>query len=84
MIVFTDGMANIGVTGEEGFAQLVSRRPAELSISTFGYGADHDENLLKQIADNERGNYYYVQDIDFFLECLATELGGLLPRLRLY
>ncbi|HBC74836.1 MAG: hypothetical protein A2008_02800 [Candidatus Wallbacteria bacterium GWC2_49_35] len=78
MIVFTDGMANIGVTSAEGFAQLVSRRPAELSISTFGYGADHDENLLKQIADNGRGNYYYVQNIDFFLECLATELGGLL------
>jgi Ca-activated chloride channel family protein len=78
MIVFTDGMANIGVTGAEGFAQLVSRRPAELSISTFGYGADHDENLLQQIADNGRGNYYYVQNIDFFLECLATELGGLL------
>lgn len=78
MIVFTDGMANIGVTGAEGFAQLVARRPAELSISTFGYGADHDENLLKQIADNGRGNYYFVQNIDFFLECLATELGGLL------
>jgi Ca-activated chloride channel family protein len=78
MIVFTDGMANIGITGAEGFAQLVAGRPAELSISTFGYGADHDENLLKQIADNGRGNYYYVQNIDFFLECLATELGGLL------
>lgn len=78
MIVFTDGMANVGVTKADGFGQLVSQRPKGLSISTFGYGADHDENLLKQIADSGRGNYYYIQDIDFFLECLATELGGLL------
>ncbi len=78
MIVFTDGKANVGVTAAEGFVRLVAGRPAELSISTFGYGADHDENLLKQIADNGRGNYYYIQNMDFFLECLATELGGLL------
>jgi Ca-activated chloride channel family protein len=78
MIVFTDGMANIGVTAAEGFVRLIAARPAGLSISTFGYGADHDENLLKQIADNGRGNYYYIQNMDFFLECLATELGGLL------
>lgn len=78
MIVFTDGRANIGVTHPDGFAALVAGRPAGLSISTFGYGADHDENLLKQIADNGRGNYYYIQNINFFLECLASELGGLL------
>jgi len=78
MIVFTDGMANVGVTSSEGFMKLVSERPAGLSISTFGYGADHDENLLKAIADNGRGNFYYIKDTEFFLECLATELGGLM------
>ena len=78
MIVFTDGMANVGVTSAEGFMKLVSERPAGLSISTFGYGSDHDENILKAIADNGRGNFYYIQNTEFFLECLATELGGLM------
>ncbi len=78
MIVFTDGMANVGVTGREGFMKLVSERPSGLSISTFGYGSDHDENLLRAIADNGRGNFYYIQNTEFFLECLATEIGGLM------
>lgn len=78
MILFTDGRANIGLTTSEGFLKLVFDRPEGLSISTFGYGEDHDENLLKSIADNGRGNFYYIKDFNFVLECLASELGGLL------
>jgi len=48
------------------------------SIFCFGFGSDHDAQLLKKIADDGAGSYYFIQkeaDIDTsFGDCL----GGLI------
>lgn len=46
------------------------------TLHSFGYGDDHDANLLEQISKKQKGNFYYVQDIelvsDNFIDCLGS------------
>eukprot|EP01119_Soliformovum_irregulare_P023282 TRINITY_DN8112_c0_g1_i3.p1 TRINITY_DN8112_c0_g1~~TRINITY_DN8112_c0_g1_i3.p1 ORF type:complete len:459 (+),score=96.12 TRINITY_DN8112_c0_g1_i3:85-1377(+) len=51
--------------------------PIPCSINTFGYGADHDPNLLKGLADAATGVYYYVAKNKDIPEAFADCLGGL-------
>jgi len=48
------------------------------SIFCFGFGSDHDAQLLKKIADDGAGSYFFIEkeaDIDsYFADCL----GGLI------
>jgi len=47
----------------------------EYTLHSFGYGNDHDENLLNEIAQKKGGTFNYVKDIelvsDSFVDCLA-------------
>jgi len=48
------------------------------SLNTFGYGSDHDPNLLKGIADAGNGVYYFIKSNKDVPEAFADCLGGLL------
>ena len=78
VLLFTDGHANVGVTSIEGLTELVQKRPAGLSLSTFGYGTDHDPELLMSMAKAGSGNFYYIDNPDNIASAFAQELGGLL------
>jgi len=52
--------------------------PLKCTINTFGFGADHDPNLLKGIAELGTGMYYYIQSEENIAEAFADCLGGLL------
>jgi Ca-activated chloride channel family protein len=78
VIAFTDGQANVGIANPGLLAELVQRRPKNVSLSCFGYGEDHDSNLLTKLADIGLGNYCYVKNPDDALSAFARELGGLL------
>lgn len=65
VLVFTDGLANYGVTSAP---QLVTMMSAALSkvrspvtVFTFGFGKDHSEKMLRALADAARGFYYYIE-----------------------
>lgn len=47
------------------------------TINTFGYGSDHDANLLMNISRLLDGNFYYVDDIHLIDECFLGCLAGL-------
>jgi len=48
------------------------------TVFSFGYGTDHDEKLLRAIADNGDGMYYFLEKKDDVPEAFADSLGGLL------
>jgi len=48
------------------------------TVNTFGFGSDHDPNLLKGISEAGSGIYYYIQNTDNIPEAFADCLGGLL------
>jgi len=49
----------------------------EFTLHSFGYGDDHDENLLDDIAKKKGGNFYYVQDLELVSDSFVDCLGGL-------
>jgi len=79
LILFTDGRPTHGATQLSQFVEMSNKNDDKsVSVSTFGYGADHDPELMNAIATSQRGNFYYVQEPDECAKAFATELGGLL------
>ena len=49
----------------------------DYSIDTFGFGNDHDENLLSHIANHKRNLFFYVKNLKLVEHCFAKCLGSL-------
>jgi len=73
IMLFTDGLANMGARGDKLLHRLKhSPLPEGLAIHSFGYGIDHDSNLLQNLSIASRGGvYYYIENT----ECIATMFG---------
>ena len=80
--LFTDGHANMGITKTEDLCQAASGLLGELkeyksSISTFGFGADHNADMLRCLADTTTdGTYSHVESEDQIAEVFGEALGG--------
>lgn len=51
---------------------------SEMTVYTFGFGVDHDPEMLKQISDAGNGMYYFIENEDKIGESFAHCLGGLM------
>ena len=49
-----------------------------VNVFTFGYGSDHNEDMLRKISEVGKGVYYFVQSVDGVSLAFADCLGGLL------
>lgn len=80
VFVFTDGMANVGHRDEALVAATKQLLDSEspVRIFAFGFGADHSEQLLSELAAAGQGQYYYIQNEDQIPTAFADALGGLL------
>ena len=79
VILFTDGCANVGVaTKSEGLLPLLDANLGRATLSAFGYGADADQELLRDLSTRGKGNYAFVAGPDDAMTAFARELGGLL------
>jgi len=48
------------------------------TINCFGFGRDHDEDLLNNISKLKDGGFYFIDKLDTVDECFASALGGLM------
>eukprot|EP01063_Lacrimia_lanifica_P027587 TRINITY_DN3891_c0_g1_i1.p1 TRINITY_DN3891_c0_g1~~TRINITY_DN3891_c0_g1_i1.p1 ORF type:complete len:555 (+),score=255.38 TRINITY_DN3891_c0_g1_i1:81-1745(+) len=79
--LFTDGYANNGLrTTPEILAAMdqLMGDDAPCNVYTFGFGAEHNEEMLKDIAEAGGGMYYFIDAPGTIPETLAECLGGLL------
>ncbi len=89
LILLTDGNANEGITGMGGMAALVEGRmdssgrslseghaPSSFSIATFGFGTNHKEEMLKEIATHTNGQYCFVRSQDEIAAAFVNSVGG--------
>ncbi|XP_065663789.1 uncharacterized protein LOC136085889 isoform X2 [Hydra vulgaris] len=53
-------------------------KTADASVYTFGFGSDHNAQMLKDISDAGNGMYYYIENADKISEAFGHCLGGLL------
>ena len=78
-IIFTDGLANVGVaTKRPDLMALLDKTLGKASFSCFGYGQDCDQELLRDMAARGKGNFAFIQNPDDASTAFARELGGLL------
>jgi Ca-activated chloride channel family protein len=77
VLLLTDGLPNQGVTDIDGMVKLIAKRPKSSSLSTIGFGVDHNPELLQSMAQTGGGNYYYIENPDQIMNAFAQELGGL-------
>ncbi|MEO8195052.1 MAG: VWA domain-containing protein [Gemmatimonadales bacterium] len=76
VLLLTDGLANQGITDRDTLARHASGlRERGVSTSTFGVGADFDERLLRDMAHEGGGNFYYLQDARQIPDLITSELG---------
>ncbi len=76
VFLLTDGLSNRGITDRYELADKVrdKNRRDGITISTFGVGNDFNENLLTDLADYGKGNYYYIKNSSDIPEIFASEL----------
>jgi uncharacterized protein YegL len=76
IFVLSDGAHNCGPINQSIlFDGDTERTKCEYTLTSFGYGDDHDAKLLQMMSEHKGGNYYFVNDIskveDCFLDCLG-------------
>lgn len=74
-LLFTDGQANMGVQGKE-LVAASAKYTKGVGIATFGYGKDHDSDMLVALAQG--GGFHYIASTDAILGAYGAELGGLI------
>ena len=80
VLLLSDGLANNGITDPLELQKIVQTKNTEdgISLSTFGVGADFNEDMMTNLAEYGSGNYYFIDNADKIPEIFANELEGLL------
>jgi Ca-activated chloride channel family protein len=76
VLLLTDGLANQGIQDRDTLARHASElRQRGVSTSTFGVGADFDERLLRDMAHEGGGNFYFLENARQIPDLITSELG---------
>jgi Ca-activated chloride channel family protein len=76
VLLLTDGLANRGITGRDELARHAGElRARGVSTTTFGVGADFDEELLQAMSDAGGGHFYYIESATQIRDHIASEVG---------
>jgi len=81
LLLLTDGMANHGIQHQSQLVPILNgmlRDCPDLSVHTFGYGSDHQSELLRAISETGSGSYYFVQNNEDIRAAFGDCLGGVL------
>jgi len=82
LLVFTDGLANEGISKSSEIVVAVRNKLEQIgrsvSVFSFGFGADHDANMLRAVSEAGNGLYYYLETAEAIPETFSDCLGGLL------
>ena len=79
VLLLSDGLANVGITRSDKLQELCNGKTSSgMSLSTFGVGADFDEDLLQGLSDRGKGNYYFIGSSERIPNVFTSEMTGLL------
>jgi Mg-chelatase subunit ChlD len=81
LIILTDGHTNEGMTRSDDIMRIINSIKLvepNISITTIGYGEDHNAQLLKDIGVYGGGSYNVVNSIEEVSTVFGDILGGLM------
>jgi hypothetical protein len=78
VFLLTDGHVNVGIQTSAGLLGILrSVLPSHVSVSTLGYGVDHNASLLQSIAVKTRGSYTFADAKELIPAVVGDIVGGL-------
>lgn len=85
LILCSDGVANVGVTGPEAILEEVDHYVEEgVTLTTIGFGMDnYNDVLMEQLADNGDGFYAYVDDMREARRLFIDQITGTLQTIAM-
>jgi Ca-activated chloride channel family protein len=79
VILLSDGLANVGPSRPEDFAQLGRQLLADgISVSTVGLGLDYNEDLLLKLARAADGNHAFAREPSDLIQIFNKEFDDVL------
>ena len=85
IFLLTDGHANRGISNKDDIVKLTkgclgpTNERREIAIHCFGYGTDHDREMLGDLSKaTEGGSYYFVDKDSDVSSAFGDALGGVL------
>ena len=76
VLLLSDGLANQGETDPAVLARHAAELRAKgIATSTFGLGADFDEELMSKLATEGGGHFYFIEQPAQIPDFLTSELG---------
>lgn len=76
VLLLTDGLANRGITDPDELTRHATElRSRGVATSTFGLGADFDEQLLESMATAGGGTFYYIAHAAQIADHISSEVG---------
>jgi len=80
VLLLTDGHANRGVSSTDGIVSMLTGclKDSPIGINVFGYGQDHNEDMLTKISEVKSGSYYFVKSADDVSSAFGDCIGGLM------
>jgi Ca-activated chloride channel homolog len=85
VILCSDGVANVGVTGPDAILEEVGHYVEEnVTLTTIGFGMDnYNDVLMEQLADNGDGFYAYVDDLREARKLFIDQITGTLQTIAM-
>jgi Ca-activated chloride channel family protein len=85
VIVCSDGVANVGVTGPDAILEEVKHYVEEnVTLTTIGFGMDnYNDVLMEQLADNGQGFYAYVDNMREARRLFIDQITGTLQTIAM-
>ena len=85
VILCSDGVANVGLTGADGILEQVKGYVAEgIQLTTIGFGMENfNDVLMEQLADNGDGFYAYVDTLDEAKKLFVDEITSTLQMIAM-
>ena len=77
VFLLSDGLDKKAISGVKALLDAQESND-NFTIHSFGYGNDHDPELMSTIAKYKDGNFYFVEELETVEECFADALGGLI------
>lgn len=80
ILLLTDGQANYGIQDVDGMNGLIRTMTNEfpgITVSSIGYGIDHNSDLLRGIGSEGNGSYSVVENLEHVATVFGDILGGL-------
>jgi Ca-activated chloride channel homolog len=78
-IVLSDGQANRGVTDHAELLKIVDEyQIGGVQISTMGVSDHFNEDLMENISEHGKGNYYFIESVEDIPQFFAREIDELL------